>query len=1012
MGRADTTAAPPTMEVGLSVARQRGIDEWREQVLMQLLRIIFILGTVVALPSMVLLLHQGLWPIAVLDLATLAVLLTLWRRRSLPFAWRAGAFCGLLYLLGMAFLLSMGVESQVYLMAAPVMAGVLLGQRAAFGMLGVATLSLLLGGYFNQVDVRVAGLEAHPFWMWVVIGANFALVAGLLTISLVLLLRGLEQSLERASNSEESYRVAFDTSPDAMIVSRTDDGTIMYVNRSFLRLLGWSHDEVIGRTGVDMHLWADASVRVAVQEKLRTQGLVENMETELVCKDGSPRTGLLSARAMHLSGVPCFLYVARDITDRKEAEEELQRYRQGLEVRVAERTSALEQSNRSLELQHDFIQTVTDAAPVLISYWDASLQCRFANQAFHSLFAASVDQFLGVAASDLLWSDFYKSSAPFLASALRGATQRYPAHVARPPQSTRFLLVQCVPRRVGDSVVGVYMLADDITELKLAERQLRGLNYELAVQVEVAETANRAKSEFLATMSHEIRTPMNGVLGMVELMQQTSLSVPQQRMLDTIYRSSDALLSILNDILDYSKIEAGKLEVERVPTRLRDVIEGMMSLLDPAACSKGVELSAQIAPVLPEWLLSDPTRLQQILINLLGNSVKFTASESGHVGRVVLAVQSGVAADGRAALLLRVSDNGIGIEKEMQQKLFHPFTQANSSIARKFGGTGLGLSITSQLVTLMGGEVTVRSEPGVGSEFVVALPLYACEPGVTELGANRIPVVHRAAIPMQTPASDQRTAVRPLILLAEDNETNRDVIAQQLQLLGYAVDCATDGEMGLAMWRSGRFALLMTDCHRPKMDGFALTQAIRAAEGSRSHLPIIAVTANAMQGEEQRCRAAGMDDYLSKPLRLNELQAMLNRWLPLVDLDSFSATPVWDPQILTRMVGDSLTVRNRVLEKFLLNSRESVAQLTALTQDGNPDAVAEMTEFAHKLKSGARTVGALALGDACQQLEDAGRAGDEPAAVALAPHVVTAYEDASGLIRRDLDQQISDKQGA
>jgi PAS domain S-box-containing protein len=1007
----DRPMPPSGTRAGVSARQQRSLSEWREQVFLKLLRIVGILGTVVAVPSMILLVDQGQWPIAVLDLVTLAVLLTLWRYRTLPYIWRAGVFCGLLYLLGMSFLMTMGVETQVYLMAAPIMAGILLGHRAAYATLAVATVSLVAGGYLKQVDVRLVGLEAHPFWMWVVIGANFALITGLLTIALVFLLRGLERSLERANDSEQRYRTAFDTSPDAMVISRMLDGTMLYVNESFLRILGWTRDEVIGRTGLDIQLWADASVRSSVQQHMRAQGTVENLEADMVCKDGTQRCALLSARTLDLNGEPCILYVARDITERKESEQELQRYRQGLEALVVERTSALEQSNRNLELQHDFIQTVTDAAPVLISYWDADLHCRFANLAFRSVFAAPVDDFLGVHASGLLSPGFYKGSAPFLASALQGSSQRFPANVGQSGDATRFLLVKCVPHQVAERVVGVYMLADDITELKLAERQLRGLNYELSVQVEAAQVASRAKSEFLAAMSHEIRTPMNGVLGMVDVMQQTALTVQQQRMLDTIRRSSETLLHILNDILDYSKIEAGKFDVERVPTRLHDVVEGVMSLLDTAASAKGVELNAEIAPELPEWLISDPTRLQQILINLLGNAVKFTPSQPGRIGRVLLAVQRVAASDGSATLLLRVRDNGIGIEKEMQRKLFNPFTQAHAGIARKFGGTGLGLSITSQLVSLMGGEVRVTSVLGEGSEFVVMLPLEACAAGTTEHRGEHQSVAPIVAASGEVPGITGPAAYKPLILLAEDNETNRDVIEQQLRLLGYGVESANDGQSALAMWASGRYALLMTDCHMPTMDGFALTRAIRASEPAGHRSPIIAVTANAMQGEGQRCREAGMDDYLSKPLRLSELEAMLHRWMPVFGADRSTSPAVWDPHTLTGMVGESVTVRRRVLDKFLQKSRESIEQMTTLAQGQYTGRATALADVAHKLKSGARTVGALALGDVCQRLEDAGRAGNDTDATAMAYQAAVAFEQASRLIRRDLDEQVLDNQG-
>jgi PAS domain S-box-containing protein len=427
-------------------------------------------------------------------------------------------------------------------------------------------------------------------------------------------------------------------------------------------------------------------------------------------------------------------------------------------------------------------------------------------------------------------------------------------------------------------------LAQDITERQQAQLRLQDMNVTLRLRSEEAEAANQAKSLFLATMSHEIRTPMNGVVGMLELLQLRSTDSEQAGTLSIVRDSAITLLSILDDILDFSKIEAGRLELERVPVDVAALVNGVVNTLSPAASSNGVSLWAQVDAGVPPLLMGDPVRLRQILFNLCSNAVKF--SHSGHEpGRVIVAVTPESTEGEGARLLLTVSDNGIGIPAAALAKLFEPFVQAESNTTRRFGGTGLGLSICRRLVDLMQGSLEVESTPGVGSVFKVRVHLdappamSAAERDKAAAQGRRLPRPAARAAPDIASAE----AAGRLILVAEDNPVNQQVILSQLKWLGQACLLAMDGRAALALWQQRRIGLVLTDCHMPEMDGYTFTRELRKAEQSRAaaaHTPVVALTASAFSEEAQRCLAAGMDDFLAKPLELAALQEKLEKWLP------------------------------------------------------------------------------------------------------------------------------------
>lgn len=385
-------------------------------------------------------------------------------------------------------------------------------------------------------------------------------------------------------------------------------------------------------------------------------------------------------------------------------------------------------------------------------------------------------------------------------------------------------------------------------------------NRALQDAVETSLHASKAKSDFLATMSHEIRTPMNGVLGVVELLQETNLDNQQKEFLSTIRRSAFSLLRIIGDILDSSKIEANKLVIKSEPVSIRSVVDEISALLGPTARESNLIIRTSVDSNLPDFILGDEGRLSQILMNLVGNAIKFSGTHSEGEKKSIHVEVKKMEVD---KLLISVSDRGIGMSAEQIEQLFNPFTQFSQSKGHKFGGTGLGLSISFSLAKLLGGTINVESEPGQGSTFIVELPC-------VETKAPTVSLEDDAPIPDEK----ARVLEGKKVLLVDDNHVNLLVICAQLERLKCVTMTAENGEVGLRKWKEGAFDLMLVDCHMPVLDGFEMTQAVRLEESQigRKRTPVIAVTANALQGDAERCFQAGMDGYLSKPIPLAKLQ--------------------------------------------------------------------------------------------------------------------------------------------
>ncbi len=498
---------------------------------------------------------------------------------------------------------------------------------------------------------------------------------------------------------------------------------------------------------------------------------------------------------------------------------------------------------------------------------------------------------------------------------------------------------------------------------ELLEQRIKQRTEALEESMQHALAASRAKSEFLANMSHELRTPMNGFLGMIELVIDSSLTAEQREQLETAQRSALSLLQLLNDILDLSKIESGRMVLEHIPFNLRLLVKDCVRSHTTKAMQKGVRLVMDIEPAIASQFIGDPLRVRQILHNLLSNAVKFTS-----VGQVAVTIRAGEAdRDGALEMILTVADTGMGIAEEKLPLIFEKFTQADGSITRRFGGTGLGLAITRRLAEIHGGGVTVTSQLEVGSSFRVTLKLRPTETTVT---------AEPESLPRELALAKGR------ILVVEDNLVNQKVIQGLLKKRGYSTAVSSDGAQALALLDSTSFDLVLMDVQMPVLDGLETTRRLRASERWRE-LPIIAMTAHAMSGDRDRCLNAGMDEYLTKPINSRELYSTIEKYLIAAQVDSKSSrplsdeAPLLDPRFTSSFLPDGTNIVDNMVRLFLQLAPERLERMQHAALSNEASIVATEAKL---VESAATNIAAKLIADRARRLEEAAQAHD-PAAI-------------------------------
>lgn len=724
------------------------------------------------------------------------------------------------------------------------------------------------------------------------------------------------------------------------------DGKIIYLNQAGKNLVNINEEAVLNQTAIP-DLYPSPTRRLIYHESIPTAIKTGFWlgETLFVSADGRriPISLLFHAHKNANGKVEFLSTTARDITLQKQVENSLRESETRFKI--------LTEKSLGLICTHDLdgvLLSVNSAGAESLEYEPAEM--------------------VGKSLKDFLSTEAKTRFKMYLEQIRQNDESSGVMHVLTKSGSERVWQYHNVLyREEKDEYVLGYAL--DISDLKRLEEELK-------VARDAALESARLKSEFLANMSHEIRTPMNGMMGMTELLLEIETDITKCHYLETIKTCSDTLLTLINDILDFSKIEAGKLRMENIDFNLRNTVENTVELFVKPASKKQIELITLIEPNVETSLRGDPARLRQVLTNLIGNAVKFTDR-----GEVIIQIEQESRDENTLTLRFKVTDTGIGISKENQKSLFQAFTQADGSITRRYGGTGLGLTISKQLIELMGGEIGVKSESGGGSTFWFTIRFEKQEDNKAHLDQPATGLITE-----RKPVEKKLSSRDCVILLAEDNYVNQQIAEQQLKNLGYRVDVVLNGLEAVSAAGKHDYSLILMDCQMPEMDGYrAAAEIRRREEGNKKRVPIIAITANALEGEREKCLAAGMDDYLTKPFRKQQLSDIVEKWLK-ASLSSANCENNRQEFSGAKQDGNSEKdiepIRRRlgvlqeeighemiktIIDIFLEDTSTNLKSLRALSK---PFDFADLEMRAHSLKGSCSNLGAETMADLCAQLEE------------------------------------------
>ncbi len=730
--------------------------------------------------------------------------------------------------------------------------------------------------------------------------------------------RESEKQIVAAQRALANQQYALDQ--HAIVSITNPDGKITYANDKFCQISGFTRDELEGANHRIVNSGFHSPEFFSRLWKTIVSGKVWEGEIRNRAKNGRIYWVTLTIVPFLDEHQKPYQYVAirTEITARQEAEEKLRE-------------------------QLHFVNELVEAMPLPVFVKDEERRYTLLNRAFEQYFSISRKDFLGKTAFSLLGPEHAqvhdRTDLELLSSVGR---QTYEAVAGEGGKVRHGVYSKATLTHPDGSTAGLVGVISDVSERK--QREL-----ETVLAKEAAEAANVAKSNFLANMSHEIRTPMNGIIGMTELLLDEKLSPAQRNFVLAVHDSAASLLKIVNDILDFSKIEAGKLSIESAPFSIREVVGAAIGSLALRAQDKNIGLDCHVAPEVPALVSGDQGRLRQVLLNLIGNAIKFTKQ-----GSVMVRVRPLAGSGDGGAVHFSVEDTGIGIAKENLAAIFEPFAQEDGSITRRYGGTGLGLSISSRLTSMMNGRIWVDSTPGSGSTFHFTLPFapfsravaVSPAPGTELQSGPKIPALAHRLPPMK-------------ILVVEDYPTNQTLAMTLLARWGHRPALAENGREALEALAAHAFDLVLMDMQMPLMDGLEATRRFRATE-SGARTPIVAMTANAMEGDREKCLAAGMDDYLSKPIKAAQLHAMLERYSPAGKTEprfNYAAALNGVDRDVLEIVGQTF------LDGF---DKEIAALRNALAASDLP----VLRRAAHSMSGGCSIFGALPMVRAAQMIEN------------------------------------------